>query len=89
MRLAAVGRSGAACQVYTLQAPPALTLTRSGGDILLSWLSSTWPYLLQQNPDLTTSNWADMTTTPAFTNGYYQLMVPPCAGNRFYRLRSL
>jgi hypothetical protein len=74
--------------IYTWQVPPRLNVTSPGSSLLLSWPSSTWPYVLQQNSDLTTTNWLDVTAAATLTNGYFQWTAPPLTGNGFYRLRS-
>jgi len=46
---------------------------------------------LQQNSDLTMTNWTDVTTTPTLnlTNLQNEMMVSsPSIGNSFYRLKS-
>jgi hypothetical protein len=45
---------------------------------------------LQQNPDLITTNWTDVTNTPVLnlTNLQNQVFLPLPAVNSFYRLES-
>jgi hypothetical protein len=45
-------------------------------------------FVLQENSDLTTTNWTTVTTPPTLnlTNLQNQVMVPVPTGNRFYRL---
>ena len=49
------------------------------------------PFVLQENADLTTANWTDVTTTPVlnFTNLHHEVSVPLPSANRFYRLKGL
>jgi hypothetical protein len=65
-----------------------MTVAQAGASPLFSWPSSTWPYVLQQNSDLTTTNWLDVTAAATLTNGYFQWIAPPPTANNFYRLRS-
>jgi hypothetical protein len=87
-KLVAVSEGGASAGIYTWQAIPSLNLAVTSGGCLLSWpcLSSTTNYALQQNGDLTTTNWAAVTNQPGVTNGQYQVMLPPQSGSQFYRL---
>jgi hypothetical protein len=81
--------------IYTLQFPlppppsPRLSISPLSGNLGLYWLvPSTW-FVLQQNPDLSTTNWTDLPTPPAlnFTNLHYEVKVSPSPGSRFYRLK--
>jgi hypothetical protein len=77
--------------IYTLQTTPtpALTITPSSGNALLAWIIPSMDFRLQQNSDLTTTNWTDMTTPPVLnlTNLENQVMLPPTNSRSFYRLR--
>jgi len=42
--------------------------------------------VLQQNSDLTTTNWLTVTNTPTVTNGQNQAILAPPGGSEFYRL---
>jgi photosystem II stability/assembly factor-like uncharacterized protein len=87
--VAAVYRGG----IYTCQTTPkpVLDLTPSATGFLISWIVPSMPFVLQENADLTTTNWNDVTTAPIlnFTNLYYEVSVPVASANRFYRLKSL
>ena len=43
---------------------------------------------LQENPDLTSTNWVDVTTIPAVTNQQSEVIVKISDGARFYRLKQ-
>ena len=48
-----------------------------------------WPgYVLQQNPNLTTTNWADATNAITVVSNEYQVVISPLASQEFYRLES-
>ncbi len=88
-RLLAVQHLGG---VYTLQSvvPPSLSIARSGGNILLSWVVPSMSYVLKQNSDLSTTNWTVVpgTATLNYTNLRNQLTIPAPAVSTYYRLVS-
>jgi len=68
--------------------PAALGVALSGTNLVLSWPSSPpGGFVLQQNSDLTTTNWLTVTNTPAIANGQNQVFLVPVTGNEFYRLK--
>ena len=76
-----------ASPIFEVALPPAaLNITLSGTNVLLSWLTPPGDVVLQQNFDLTTTNWNTVTNTPAVTNGQNQLFLPSGSGNQFYRI---
>lgn len=78
--------------IYTWQTTPhpVLNVTRIGTNLLLSWIIPSQPFVLQENADLTTTNWTDATSAPVLnlTNLQNQVTLPLPAGSRFYRLRA-
>jgi hypothetical protein len=68
---------------------PAPTIKPSGNGLLVSWPSDSAGWSLQQNPDLTTTNWS-----PSGYSGYgisddgtnKSLVIQPPTGNLFFRL---
>src|SRR5207253_7381180 len=64
-----------------------LSIIISGNTALISWPTSATGFGLQENPDLTSTNWADLTRTPAVTNEQNQVSVSTSEGARFYRLK--
>jgi hypothetical protein len=70
--------------LMNLSAPPTLKiLPTNPGTALVSW-SPLWPgYVLQQNTNLCTTSWSDI-SNPGGTN---QLAISPVTGNKFFRLR--
>jgi hypothetical protein len=77
--------------VYTSQTTPRplLTLTPSGANALLSWTVPSLDFTLQQNSDLTTTNWTDVPTAPVLnlTNLRNQVMVSPTNNAGLFRLK--
>jgi hypothetical protein len=85
-------------QIATLHAPapapaippsPQLAIDRSGGNLGLSWLVPSTPFVLQQNSNLPSADWMAVPTPPSLslTNLHYQLILPRTPGNAFYRLK--
>jgi uncharacterized repeat protein (TIGR03803 family) len=74
--------------VFRLSVPaPTLSIALSGSDLVLSWPSWAADLGLQQNPDLATTNWTDVTASRVVTNQRIQVILAPApSGNTFYRL---
>jgi DNA-binding beta-propeller fold protein YncE len=77
--------------IYTWRITPApqLHLGFSQGNLLPSWIIPSMFFGLQQNSDLTTTNWTGVTNLPVLnlTNLHNQVVLPPAAGNSFFRLK--
>jgi hypothetical protein len=69
---------------------PHLSLTSSGGELTASWIVPSTNFVLQQNLDLTTANWTNVTNQPALnlSNLQNQVSLPPSNGIGFYRLTA-
>ena len=65
-----------------------VVLTRTN-TILVAWPASAPPYALQQNPDLSTSNWGGVTNNQVVNSTENQVIFSLPAGNRFFRLQKL
>ena len=65
---------------------PALNITLSGTNLVLSWPSFPADFELQRNFDLATTNWLNLTNSPTTTNSLNQVFLVPSAGSQFYRL---
>ena len=82
--------------IYTAQSTspststPQLNLTPSGSNLAFSWLVPSMNFVLQQNLDLTTTNWVTLTNTPTLncTNLQDELTLSPTNGSGFFRLMS-
>lgn len=68
--------------------PPVLNISISDGQIIISWPSSITGYTLQENPDLTTTNWTDVTVAPSKLNGFNRVVLPADTPHAFYRLQK-
>jgi hypothetical protein len=89
-KLVAAASGDSAGRIYTWEAAAVLDLAAAGTNLVLSWpaLSATTGFGLQQNSDLTTTDWTDVTNTPTVTNGQNQVVLSPPASPLFYRLVS-
>lgn len=78
--------------IYTLQTTPTpcLNIALSCTNLALSWIIPSSNFSLQQNSDLTTTNWINVATAPVLnlTNLQNQTTLPFPEGNYFYRLKS-
>jgi hypothetical protein len=63
-----------------------LNIALSGTNVLLSWPTPPGDVVLQQNFDLTTTNWTTVTNPPAVMNGQNQVVLPSGSSNQFYRI---
>jgi hypothetical protein len=69
---------------------PCLNITPQGDEFALSWIVPSADFVLQQNSDLTTTNWTDVVIPPTLnlTNLQYQLTVPLTGSQQYYRLAA-
>jgi hypothetical protein len=75
------------CQTFQVSLPPAaLRIAISGTNLFLFWPSPPGDFVLQQNSDLTTTNWLTVTNTPTIANFQNQVILLRTNGNQFYRL---
>lgn len=88
-KLVAVVYGGGIWVSQTLPAPR-LNITVSNGNLLLSWIVPSMDFALQQNSNLTTATWTDVTNRSVLnlTNLENQVIVAtPAAGGRSFRLK--
>ena len=66
----------------------ALSVALAGNNLAISWTTNqTSVFMLQQNSNLTASNWTTTPTNSIFvTNGQYQILIPPTNVQQFFRL---
>lgn len=78
--------------IYTSYTPPSpqLNLAPANGNLALSWLVPSTNLVLQQNLDLSTTNWVTLTNTPTLdvSNLQNQAVLTPATGHAFYRLAT-
>jgi hypothetical protein len=79
---------------WPLAAPPPpspqLSICSTSAYPVVSWLVPSTSFVLQQNSDLTSPNWMDVTNQPTlnFSNLHNEVTLPPPSGNSFYRLKQ-
>jgi hypothetical protein len=69
---------------------PCLNLTPSSSNLAVAWIIPSTNFVLQQNSDLTTTNWTDVTNPPVLnlTNLQNEVTFPLTGSNAFYRLKT-
>ncbi|MGH7993799.1 MAG: hypothetical protein ACREDQ_09805 [Limisphaerales bacterium] len=68
--------------------PPVLNISTLETQIILSWPASFTGYALQENSDLTTTNWVGVTVAPSVLNGFNRVILPRGTPHKFYRLKK-
>jgi hypothetical protein len=78
--------------IYTSQTTlsPRLNLTPATTNLTLAWTVPSTNFVMQQNLDLTTTNWIDVTNPPVLnlTNLQNEVTLPMSSGSGFYRLKT-
>jgi hypothetical protein len=77
--------------IWISQTPPLNALKISSpGNLQLSWTIPSTNLVLQQNADLLTTNWLDVTNVPVvdLTNLQNQVVLPLPSNNSFFRLKT-
>ena len=69
-------------------ASPAAVAVSAGASVVVSWNGLINGYILQQNSNLSTTNWVDVPLLDVVTNGLHQITIPASSTNVFYRLSS-
>jgi hypothetical protein len=69
---------------------PQLNLQPTNGELALSWIVPSTNFVLQQNLDLTTTNWVTLTNAPTLnlTNLHNETTLSPSGGSGFFRLST-
>ena len=86
-------------RIFTLRSPapapplpssPQLAVGLSGATLGLSWLVPSTRFVLQQNSDLSSTNWVDVPTPPTldYTNLHQRLTLTPSLGSSYFRLKQ-
>lgn len=90
--LAAVDSSGSEPGLWTSQTStaPNLNVAVRNNNLTLSWIVPSINFLLQQNSDLTTADWTDVTNAPVLNpmNLQEEVTLPLTNNNCFYRLAT-
>ena len=73
--------------IYVLPPEVMLSGTLLSNNIVLSWPTNATGFGLEENPDLTTTNWVTVTNAPAIAKGNRQVFLPATNNdNLFFRL---
>jgi hypothetical protein len=68
---------------------PYLTILHTNvNSAALSWLAPSNAFRLQQNPDVTSTNWSGVTNSVSVTNSLNQVIVSPATAKNYYRLAN-
>ena len=82
--------TGGFWSLYAVQTPgaPWLKIYLSGAaSVVVAWpVPGSAGYVLQENLNLTTTNWVNSSATISTSNNTNQITVSPPAGNKFFRL---
>jgi hypothetical protein len=84
------GADGGSTSVQTISnfsfaSLPSAAIQPGAGNVLISWPGATPGFTLQQNADLSTSNWANVTNGVVLTNNLNQVIIS-ATSNMYYRL---
>jgi hypothetical protein len=72
-----------------VQESPALRIWRVGTESVgVGWPATATGFILQQNADLSTTNWTTVTNSSVVVGNEQQVIIPVSAINAFYRLRN-
>jgi len=78
--------------IYTVQSSPRplLHISPSNSTLTLSWMVPSINFVLQENADLSTTDWTDVPASPAlnFTNLQFEVVLGATNATRFYRLKQ-
>jgi len=67
---------------------PQMTVTRSGGNAIITWNADAGLFVLQSRASLTTGSWADVSPQPATVRegDLHKMTVPIGGGNQYFQL---
>jgi hypothetical protein len=74
--------------VASTQSPAATIAATSTNTAVIAWPASVSGFTVQQNPDLSTTNWVTVTNADNIANGQHQVVVPVTNAKMFYRLKQ-
>jgi hypothetical protein len=74
--------------VVQMPGAPTLTITHSGSNIIISWPSPATGFVLQQNGNLSTANWATSSFMVNSNSTTMSITISSPTGNLFFRLKN-
>jgi photosystem II stability/assembly factor-like uncharacterized protein len=89
-KLLAVGSGSPGVWVGNITPSPQLNVQPTNGKLAFSWTVPSTNFVLQQNLDLTTTNWVTQTNAPTLnlTNLHNEITLSPSNGGGFFRLSA-
>jgi hypothetical protein len=89
-KLVATSHSHQGIWVGQVTPSPQLNLQQTNGNLMFSWTVPSTNFVLQQNLDLTPTNWTALTNTPVLnlTNLQEEVSLSPTNSSVFFRLIS-
>jgi hypothetical protein len=80
--------TGLVSPIFEVSLPAAaLGIAPAGTDLVLSWASPPGGFDLQENSNLTTTNWLTVTNIPTVKNGQNQVTLSQSNTSQFFRLK--
>lgn len=70
------------------QSAPALSITRSGSNVIVGWPASFSGFILQQSSDIQATSWASVTNEIEVVGQRNQVSMPALEGRNFFRLST-
>jgi len=67
---------------------PAISVTQSAGNVVLSWPTSDIAFTLKSTPTLSPTAWTTVTNTPVISGDTNTVTLPASANQMFYRLQE-
>jgi len=74
--------------VQTPGAPRLRVFHTTTNTVVVAWPNPSTGFILQQNSDLNSASWTEVSTPATVVGDEKQLIINPPAGNRFYRLQK-
>lgn len=81
-----IGPSVTHLDAIAFQPAPALTIQHTTNGVIIGWPASATGFQLQQNTNLTTTNWVTNTAPTNVVSGTNQVTISPASGTTFFRL---
>lgn len=72
---------------FSFASVPQESIGISPASTVISWPGLISGYVLQENSNLATTNWIDVTNADNVINGQHQVVIPRGSANAFYRLK--
>ncbi|HEX3718997.1 MAG TPA: hypothetical protein VH595_13595 [Verrucomicrobiae bacterium] len=77
---------GELCTAYW---PPSLTVQLCGANLAVSWPAPSSGLVLQENSDISTTNWVNVPVLPAVSNYQNRVFIPATNATAYFRLATV